>query len=93
LNNTPETLSEPIRALLTEIGIVEDFAADPLPGGANNRAFRLDAGGQSFLLKAYFRHPDDPRDRLGTEFAFSRFAWGCVSALFRSHSPLMLTMR
>jgi hypothetical protein len=27
------------------------------------------------LLKSYFRHPGDPRDRLGTEFAFSRFAW------------------
>jgi cob(I)alamin adenosyltransferase len=27
------------------------------------------------LLKSYFRHPDDPRDRLGTEFAFARFAW------------------
>jgi hypothetical protein len=29
------------------------------------------------LLKAYFHHPDDPRDRLASEFAFSRFAWDC----------------
>jgi hypothetical protein len=46
-----------------------------MAGGANNRVFRLDAAAGSFLLKSYFRHPDDPRDRLGTEFAFSRFAW------------------
>ena len=70
-----DTLTEPIRELLAEIGVTDDFTLTPLPGGANNRAFRLDAGGSSFLLKSYFRHPDDPRDRLGAEFAFSRFAW------------------
>lgn len=46
-----------------------------LAGGANNRVFGLDAANGIALLKEYFRHPDDPRDRLGTEFAFSQFAW------------------
>jgi len=27
------------------------------------------------LLKSYFQHPQDSRDRLGTEFAFCSFAW------------------
>jgi hypothetical protein len=27
------------------------------------------------LLKAYFQHPADTRDRLNTEFSFCRFAW------------------
>lgn len=55
------------------IGPVRDLT--PLAGGANNRVFRLDAGAGTFLLKSYFRHPDDPRDRLGAEWAFARFAW------------------
>ena len=47
----------------------------PLAGGANNRVFRVEAENGFAVLKAYFRHPDDPRDRLAAEFAFSRFAW------------------
>jgi hypothetical protein len=31
--------------------------------------------GRPALLKSYFRHPADTRDRLGAEFAFSHFAW------------------
>jgi Ser/Thr protein kinase RdoA (MazF antagonist) len=56
-----------------EIGPVQTVT--PMAGGANNRVFRLEAAAGTFLLKSYFRHPDDPRDRLAAEFAFSRFAW------------------
>jgi len=56
-------------------GYCGDVSLEPLAGGGNNRVVRVGAKGASFLLKAYFQHPDDPRDRLGTEFAFSRFAW------------------
>jgi hypothetical protein len=31
--------------------------------------------GATALLKAYFQHPDDPRDRLGAEYSFAWFAW------------------
>jgi hypothetical protein len=55
------------------VGAVLDVV--PLAGGANNRVSRLDASAGSFLLKSYFRHPDDPRDRLGAEFGFAQFAW------------------
>jgi hypothetical protein len=55
------------------VGAVHDVV--PLAGGANNRVSRLDADAGSFLLKSYFRHPDDPRDRLGAEFGFAQFAW------------------
>ena len=44
-------------------------------GGGNNRVFRVDALGQSYLLKAYFRHPGDTRDRLKAELSFCQFAW------------------
>jgi len=61
--------------LLTAAGLEGDFVLDPLPGGANNRVFRVEVGGRSALLKLYFRHPADPRDRLRAEFCFIRFAW------------------
>ena len=51
-----------------------------LAGGRNNRVYRLDLVDPKqppALLKAYFRSPDDPRDRLHHEFSFSRFAWDC----------------
>jgi len=46
-----------------------------LHGGANNAVFRVDVPAGSFLLKQYFSHPDDDRDRFGAEVAFCRFAW------------------
>lgn len=57
--------------------------AKALHGGKNNRVYRVetrtavdnDAGPiEPLLLKQYFRHPDDPRDRLATETAFLRVA-------------------
>jgi hypothetical protein len=46
-----------------------------LPGGANNAVYHVRASGAVFLLKHYFAHPDDQRDRFGAEVAFSQFAW------------------
>jgi hypothetical protein len=56
-----------------------EAGADPvswhrLPGGANNRVFRIDPDGGGAVLKAYFRHPADPRDRLGAEYGFVTYA-------------------
>ena len=45
-----------------------------LPGGANNAVFRVDVPAGVFLLKQYFAHPDDDRDRFGAEVAFCRLA-------------------
>jgi len=64
-----------VAALLAEAGLPSQFRLIGLPGGANNRVYRVDCGPCSALLKAYFRHPGDPRDRLGAEFSFCRFAW------------------
>lgn len=74
------------------------FVLEPLPGGRNNRVARLvGEGGATYLLKTYFHHPQDPRDRLATEAGFLRYLEGCgcrsapqlhaVDAL--SHSALM----
>lgn len=70
-----ETLYAAAVDLMAAAGYSGDVSLEPLAGGGNNRVFRVVAKGESFLLKAYFQHPDDPRDRLGTEFTFSRFAW------------------
>lgn len=64
-----------VQALAAAAGVGTVRGVVPLAGGANNRVFRLDASGGAYLLKSYFRHPDDPRDRLGAEWAFARFAW------------------
>jgi len=72
----PERLSRAAEGLAREAGLCDLLHLAPLPGGANNRVFRLEGAGGCALLKAYFRHPDDPRDRLGAEFGFSAFAWG-----------------
>ena len=61
--------------LLAEVGLSAPLAWVPLAGGANNQVFRLDLPERSVVLKAYFVHPDDPRDRLRADFEFSRFAW------------------
>lgn len=49
--------------------------ATRLPGGGNNRVYRVDTPTGPVLLKEYFRHVGDPRDRLGVERAFFKFAW------------------
>jgi hypothetical protein len=47
----------------------------PILGGGNNRLFRVQTEQGAVVVKTYFHHPDDPRDRLGAEFGFSQFAW------------------
>jgi len=64
-----------VTPLLVALGWRGEYRMEPLPGGANNRVFRIDVDGLSALLKSYFCHPEDARDRLGAEFAFSQFAW------------------
>jgi len=70
---TPDTTD--VANLLTDVGLPRDFHLRSLPGGGNNRVYRLDCAGSPLLLKVYFHHPDDSRDRLAAEFSFSRFAW------------------
>lgn len=68
-------LEEPIAELAAEAGIGGDFQLKELPCGGNNRVFRLHDGLHSYLLKWYFTHKNDPRNRLHSEFSFSVFAW------------------
>jgi hypothetical protein len=47
----------------------------PLPGGANNRVYQVHTSGRDLVLKWYFRHPADPRDRFAAERAFYTLVW------------------
>jgi hypothetical protein len=64
-----------VEALLAGAGFGPGAKTELLGGGANNRVFRVVRGGAAALLKVYFRHPGDSRDRLGTEYGFAEFAW------------------
>ena len=54
----------------------------PLPGGRNNRVWKVECGASRFLLKRYFWSEADPRDRLGQEWAFLSYlrSIGCGAA-------------
>jgi hypothetical protein len=71
-----ESFQAAIASFLEEAGLEGDFSLHLIGGGANNRIYRVEVGNALALLKVYFQHPDDPRDRQGAEFSFSRFAWG-----------------
>lgn len=63
--------------LCVEVGRTAPVTIEQLAGGKNNRVFRLVMpDGPPLVLKSYFRHPEDPRDRLGAEWRFLTYAWG-----------------
>lgn len=64
-------------AVLRAAGVPTPYRLEPIVGGGNNRVYRVESAGPTVVLKAYFRHPDDPRDRLRADFGFSTFAWAC----------------
>jgi hypothetical protein len=70
-----ETLRAATARLLGRAGLRGDFHLEPLPAGGNNRVFRVDVDGSRAVLKEYFQHPEDRRDRLGAEFCLCSFAW------------------
>lgn len=71
----PRLALDAVRDLSVKAGLSGEFDLEPLPGGRNNRVFRLRAAGRELLLKVYFHHRDDHRDRLRQEFEFLRYLW------------------
>lgn len=52
------------------------FTLRPMQGGRNNRIFFVVYdNGTKILLKSYFQHPLDKRNRLKTEYDFMNYAW------------------
>ena len=75
INPDTDVLPTAVASLLTKAGFMGDFEINPLHGGYNNRVFRIDLNGSQICLKSYFKHHDDPRNRVDTEFSFVSFAW------------------
>ncbi|MEW6237347.1 MAG: aminoglycoside phosphotransferase family protein [Candidatus Omnitrophota bacterium] len=72
---TESEIQAAIPSLLKSAGLNGDFSLHPVPGGGNNRGYRIELDRSRYFLKAYFRHENDPRDRLDSEFRFTQFAW------------------
>ncbi len=70
-----EMIQSAVSDLMAVAGFSGAYRLHRLTGGANNQVFRVDADERHALLKVYFHHPDDPRNRLEAEFSFSTFAW------------------
>jgi hypothetical protein len=71
----PDWFLPSIAALFSNGLPANELRLFPLPGGGNNRVYRLQAGSQAYLVKWYFAATEDPRDRLHSEWEFSNFAW------------------
>lgn len=70
-----EELREAITTLLQQAGFGTNYELFPLKGGRNNRVFRFESEDGTFLLKKYFYHQKDTRDRLNTEYSFLTYLW------------------
>ncbi len=68
-------LREAASRLLSRAGLGPLLRLSPLPPGGNNRVCLLEHPAGKAVLKSYFRHASDPRDRLAAEFSFCAFAW------------------
>lgn len=64
-----------IRAALHRGGLFNELTLDALANTGNNRVFRMEAPEGTFIVKQYFQHPDDPRDRFAAERAFYSYLW------------------
>ena len=78
---TPQTdsrfdpLDQGIEVFLRRHGVTGDYQLMPMPGGANNRVYRVSQPAGDLILKCYFQNAHDPRDRFGAERAFYEWVW------------------
>lgn len=71
----PQLQAHDVVALLDNTAFTTPWRMTQLSGGGNNRVYRIESGSRVLVLKQYFHSADDPRDRLGAEFALTSFAW------------------
>lgn len=66
--------SEAVSNLVLKAEFPSKFRLMALEGGRNNKVFCIDCGNKKALLKAYFQHAEDKRERLKAEYTFLNFA-------------------
>jgi hypothetical protein len=64
-----------VLATLQRAGWGDGIRLEPLAITGNNRVLLAEAGDRTFLVKQYFQHPEDPRNRFETERVFYTFLW------------------
>lgn len=64
-----------IAAALRRHGWKDVGGVTPIGVTGNNHVLRMEVDGRAALVKEYFQHPADPRDRFSTERAFYTFLW------------------
>ena len=70
-----ESVRESAKNLLKEAGFESNIKAiEPIHQGGNNQLYHITNSSQDFVLKKYFQHPEDKRNRLAAEFSFLEFA-------------------
>ena len=70
-----ESIRESAKNLLKEAGFESNIKAiEPIHQGGNNQLYRVTNSLQDFVLKKYFQHSEDKRNRLAAEFSFLEFA-------------------
>ena len=71
-----ESVRESAKSLLKEAGFNSNIKAiEPIYQGGNNQLYRVNNSFQDFILKKYFQHSEDKRNRLEAEFSFLEFAY------------------
>jgi hypothetical protein len=65
-----------VTAFLKATGYPEPFELSPMARGVNNRLFLIRRNNQiSAVLKQYYHYKGNLRDRLSSDYGFSRFLW------------------
>ncbi len=72
---SPSGRGSPMDRLLTAANLPPPLSIERVAGGGNNRVYRVETAAGPVLLKEYFQHPADRRDRLAAEHTFTSFAW------------------
>jgi thiamine kinase-like enzyme len=75
VTNNEDHFYESVYLLAKDAGFGDVIDIHVIKGGANNRVYRVENADKKGLLKKYFRHTSDPRNRLDAEFNFISFAW------------------
>jgi hypothetical protein len=61
--------------LLETLSLKGPYTFWDLASGGNNKLKVIETAASKVVLKQYFRHQDDPRDRFATEYSMLRFMW------------------
>jgi hypothetical protein len=94
---TTHLLGDVAGELLQKAGLPGARVIQPLPGGRNNKVYRVATATSDVLFKSYFHTTQDPRDRLAREFDFlnhlartgSKFSAHPLASLPTEHVALM----